>query len=65
MRQAMLPGTDLETLPLFSGTAMAEPERKEAPPKAPKQVSFFSCPRCFDTGTIRNNGKDYKCSCQD
>jgi len=54
---------DLETLPLFSGTPMREPERKAPVQTAPKQAGFFKCPVCFDTGTVKVNGKAKRCWC--
>jgi len=54
---------DLETLPLFSGTAQREPGQKAVQSK-PQQTGFFSCSVCFDTGTVKVNGKAKRCWCQ-
>jgi hypothetical protein len=62
-KQLFLDGTQIESLPLFSGTAMREPERKESKP-VQRQVSLFACPICFDTGTVKNGKKLVRCWCQ-
>ena len=55
---------DLETLPLFSGTAQREPEQKAVQSKASQQTGFFKCHVCRDTGTVVVNGKAKRCWCQ-
>ena len=55
---------DLDTLPLFSGTAQREPERKAQVQAKPQQTGFFSCSVCFDTGTVKVDGKTKRCWCQ-
>ena len=62
--QPKLDGTDLETLPLFSGTPMREPEPKAPVQAEPKQAGFFECHVCRDTGTVKVGGKLKKCWCK-
>lgn len=64
-QQAKLDGTNLETLPLFSGTAQREPEHKATVQAQLKQPGFFTCPVCFDTGTVMVDGKAKQCWCKE
>lgn len=56
--------TSGEDLPLFSGTAPRASAETFDPKPESKQLGFFNCPACRDTGTVHlQNGRTVRCWC--
>jgi hypothetical protein len=63
--QPMLPGTDVESLPLFSGT----PQQVTLGAKGRRvdtsaQRSFAPCRFCQDTGRVKSGDRHLYCTCE-
>jgi hypothetical protein len=61
----MLPGTDVECLPLFSGTPQQVTlGNKGGRVDASAQRSFAQCRFCRDTGRVKNGDRRLYCTCE-
>ena len=65
MKQQTLPGTGIESLPLFSGTAPRVDAPLPARPQATaRQTTLAKCRVCLDTGRVKQGKKRLYCWCE-